>query len=157
MSVEYAQVAPGIYIGSVQAVINDEFMRGADINLVVNGSNLAVKNNTQTPTIEVVDLLDTADFSREAVEKLRFKINAVVDAARDYIKTHNAPNILFHCYAGINRSATLLAVYLVKYHGYRPADAIAALVAANKTRGLPVLTNPLFLALINDMAPYSTF
>lgn len=157
MSVEYGEVLPGIFIGSVQAVINDEFMRGAKIGLVVNGSNLSIRNNVNTPTIEVIDLLDTAVFSRDSIEKLRFKINSVVDAVDKYITANSSPNILFHCYAGINRSATLLAVYLIKYRGYRPADVISALEAANKKRGLPALTNPLFRALINDMTPYAAF
>ena len=63
------------------------------------------------------------------------------------VLTERKSPILVHCAAGINRSATLIALYLIST-GWTPEQAIAALEQANKRRGVPLLTNQSFRRLI---------
>lgn len=50
------------------------------------------------------------------------KLNATLSRANDVIAI--GKSVAFHCYAGMGRTGTALALFLVKFRGFSPQEAI---------------------------------
>lgn len=55
---------------------------------------------------------------------------------------------LVHCYAGINRSSSVIAKYAIDYRNMDPDQTIAYLRQRNRTRQLPALSNFTFASYL---------
>lgn len=138
------EVVPGIYIGSLNAV-------SANYHLILNLSGVEYYMKIPTPVIRVnIDdkILSTEDDVRNYLSIFERGAEIIEEAHRG---SGNGLKILVHCAAGINRSATVIAFWLVR-NGYGYAEAIEALEKANKHRDMPVLTNPSFRDLVRTYA-----
>jgi protein-tyrosine phosphatase len=56
-------------------------------------------------------------------------------------------NVLVHCAAGINRSATTIAFFLMKHH-FSYFQVLSAIRSANQKRGVSYLTNRSFRVML---------
>lgn len=128
MSNDWAYVEDGIYISSAPVVDNNEFLTKHNIGLIVNASNRPqYVNNMEIPTIFAINYQDTVPgpFSiKKDTQILINKLNDISSVINMFMKQNPSANILIHCQAGINRSATIIAYYLIKYRGYDPKDII---------------------------------
>jgi protein-tyrosine phosphatase len=132
-----ARVAEGVYIGSLATALDAASVR--DIDYVVNLSGVSYAHTVETHAV----LMEDACITPETYEmyKKRFEFVAeLVDVARKQGK-----RVLVHCAAGVNRSATALALYLMKYQGLSLDQALRALRTANNSRGVDLLTNRTFV------------
>lgn len=64
---------------------------------------------------------------------------------------HKHRPVLINCFIGMNRSAAVIAAYLILVHKMSYERAYALLRATNKTRGLEVLTNPNFRKALKEL------
>lgn len=107
----------------------------------------------EIPTIFAINYQDTVPgpFSiKKDTQILINKLNDISSVINMFMKQNPSANILIHCQAGINRSATIIAYYLIKYRGYDPKDIIKKIRLANATQrnNTPALINPLFEEII---------
>jgi protein-tyrosine phosphatase len=106
------EIVPGIWLGNKQAALNDKWLKEKNITVVFNASKdisfsprikkqyrIPVDDNLQSDEIRNMTL-----WSHEAVYKV--------------IKEQNeGNNILIHCFAGMQRSAAIMGMYLIAKKG----------------------------------------
>lgn len=136
-----ARVADGLYIGSLNTATNADQLRLANIGCIINLSGVEYTSTTPVFPLLMADAPITMDTVDDYISKFSEGIR-VIGAARAAGK-----NVLVHCAAGVNRSATQLCMYLIEC-GWTYDDAVRAVCAANDRRGVPCLTNQTFRQLL---------
>ncbi|SIP86158.1 Dual specificity protein phosphatase 16 / mitogen-activated protein kinase phosphatase 7 [Pacmanvirus A23] len=143
-----AYVADGIYIGSLATAQSNDCIKAMNIKAIVNLSGYKYITNVPVLNIEMDDALVTPQLMETYIKKFAIGVSAITAArAEGY-------NVLIHCAAGINRSATLIAFYLISI-GYNYEQAYAALHTANTQRNVPLLTNKSFRYLLQAMDSFN--
>ena len=112
------EILPGLWLGNIVASQSGEFLQGKSIKAVFNctknipfyeGSRtlyrIPVDDNLQEEEIRNMEL-----WSFEAVYKLRLE--------------HKKGPVLVHCHAGMQRSACIVAMYLIAIKGLQVEQAI---------------------------------
>lgn len=100
------QIRPRVWIGSERDATSDEFWREHDIQFVVNCTrDVPFRPGVKGYRIPVNDHPTCAD---ALYEHLSIAVRAIREAV------DNECNVLVHCFAGMNRSATVTAAYLMQ-------------------------------------------
>lgn len=164
----FARVDDGIWIGSLDTANDPKALRSAGIKSVVNISGWEPRQKTRDmyrlfygqnkPGIKYYTTT-----TRDKTGKLRYLGDQPITTSQglaefyDYMDRgvemmRQAPKpLLCHCHAGINRSASLVAAYLMAERGMTFDQARDLLINANRKRDTPVLTNRHF---VNAMKRY---
>jgi protein-tyrosine phosphatase len=114
------EIVPGIWLGNAKAASDNKWLKDKNISVVFNATKdipflplikkqyrIPVDDNLQADEIRNMTL-----WSHEAVYKI--------------LQEHNKGNaILIHCYAGMQRSAALVAMYLIATKGMSWQQTIA--------------------------------
>ena len=104
------EVMPGLWLGNIKIAQNLSFFETHNIHCVINCSKDIpfFCNKCENIRISVDDNLKIKEID---------KLYEYFDKAADFInaKLLNNKNILVHCYAGKQRSASIIVVYLMKY------------------------------------------
>lgn len=130
-----AKVIDGIYIGSIATTDRLDLLNHAQISTIVNLSGMLVRSN-----LFVVDLfMDDAPITPKNLSAYVHEFSRGLDAIT--AARAMGHNVLINCAAGINRSATLIGLWLIIAKRMSYFEAINAIECANKQRGLPALTN----------------
>jgi predicted protein tyrosine phosphatase len=116
-------VLPGIWLGNKVAAHDEEFLRRNKIQAVFNGSKdipfhsypkrhyrIPVHDNLEEEEIRNMEL-----WSYEIVYKLRKEVKRAEE---------EGTQILVHCAAGMQRSAAIIAMYLIALERMKTEDAI---------------------------------
>lgn len=111
------KVAPCLWIGSRKDSEDAAFMRRHDIRMIVNCSNDIPLRFPDIKSYRVpVD--DSPDSAGTMAKHLPITSLLIDDVTR------YGHNVLVHCYAGMNRSATVAAAYLMFNEGLGPDAAM---------------------------------
>ena len=135
----------GIYIGSIATAIDSEALTTHRIRAIINLSGVSYVSSIPVYQIDMDDTEVTDITLSEYMSKFAEGIRAINEAREQNY------NVLVHCAAGINRSATLIGLYMIS-EGHQHKDVIDALQHANCSRGVAVLTNPTFRAILRQAA-----
>jgi protein-tyrosine phosphatase len=119
---KYNKIMNRLYLGNFQAAKDKDFFKKKNIRAVLNCSkdipnHFASNKNIEYMRIPVDDSLKQKDYD------LMFDFMPVIVA---FIHKHivvQKNNILIHCWAGRQRSAISVAVYLVDKYGLDPKEA----------------------------------
>ena len=136
-----AYVDNGIYIGSLTTAMSETRLNQMNIGSIINLSQR--KYNCKLPVFDID--MDDATIDIDNFEDYVLKFKSGVDAIK--ISREKNKNVLIHCAAGINRSAALIAMYLID-SGDDYDTAVNKLANANASRGVPLLTNQTFKYLL---------
>ena len=111
-------ILPGLWLGNAQSSMNEDFLKKNNIKTVFNCTKdlpfhsfikrryrVPVDDNLKTEEIRNLEL-----WSFETVYKVT--------------KEHKQGNVLIHCYAGMQRSAAVCAMYLIANQRMKKDDAI---------------------------------
>jgi hypothetical protein len=114
--VEYpgvSEIIPNLYLTGLENVHNDTFQK-YNIKHVVSVMTDAPQLNINQKIIPVLDTKDQY-------------ISQYFESAYEFIESaiQNNENVLVHCYAGISRSSTIVASYIMKKFNMNFTDAIA--------------------------------
>ena len=117
------EILPGLWLGDLQASIDSSFLIDKQIQCVINCTDRHPFSDD--PIILIKRRLSVKD--NLEIEEIA-KLYQSLDDLCDFIK-QNLPmyNMLIHCYAGKQRSASILIAYLMKYRKMDLTSAIFAI------------------------------
>ena len=118
----YTKIASRLYLGNYQAAKDPDFFKKRNITAVLNCSNDIPNHFQKNSKIEYLRIPIDDSLKEKDFEKL-YKLS---DLAVGFIDKHiniNKGNIFVHCYAGRQRSAGCVAMYLIKNHKMTPTEA----------------------------------
>jgi protein-tyrosine phosphatase len=113
------EIVPGIWLGNRKAALNDKWLKQKNISVVFNATkdlpfSPFIKKQYRIPVddnLQPEEIRNMTQWSHEAVYKV--------------LEEHNKGNtILIHCAAGMQRSAAIMAMYLIVTHGMSWHQAI---------------------------------
>jgi protein-tyrosine phosphatase len=113
------EIVPGVWLGNKQASENAKWMKEEEITVVFNATkdlpfSTTIKKQYRIPVddnLQSEEIRNMTLWSQEAVYKV--------------MQQHNqGNNILIHCYAGMQRSAAIMAMFLIATRGYTAEQAI---------------------------------
>lgn len=112
------EIIPGLWLGNETAATNYEFIASCNISNIVNATKHIpckwVKSlNIDYYRIPVNDPGPNVNIDNEDNICMLNNLPQVTKYINDNLK--NKKNILVHCHAGIQRSATVILVYLIEY------------------------------------------
>lgn len=109
-----SEIIPNLWIGDKTDAHNMRFISEFDIKLIVNCTkNIAFNTKYMHQKIRInVDDKDSSDSIIEN-KKMYHCLIDLINTIHIYLQRNQA--ILVHCYAGAQRSAAVVAAYLIKY------------------------------------------
>ena len=112
------EIVKGLWVGSEKDAADAAFMKKHDIRLIVNATS-DIPAYSKTVRVIRVPIDDSASDSARLAKYLPITSVAIDDVLR-YGK-----NVLVHCRAGMNRSASVVAGYLMFSRGMTAAQAMS--------------------------------
>jgi len=120
------EVIPGVWIGSQGDCTSEQFMREHQIGVIINCTkDVPAPFKDRIPTYRIP--LDDAEHSNPELIRHMEYVAAVIDVCK-----RDGKNVLVHCYAGVSRSASTVAAYLILATGMSKEEAIATIRAKKK-------------------------
>lgn len=113
------EIVPGIWLGNKRASENAKWLKEEGITVVFNATkdipfSTTIKKQYRIPVddnLQPEEIRNMTLWSQEAVYKV--------------MQEHNqGNNLLIHCHAGMQRSAAIMAMYLIATRGYSAQQAI---------------------------------
>ena len=119
-------IARNVWVGSAADAVDSKFIRDADISLIVN----CTKNLNFLPGTSTHNHRVGVDDDLREVNIMVMKIPESVALIDTHLK--NNRGVLIHCWAGVQRSCTIAAAYLMYKLGLPPSKAMAAIKHVKK-------------------------
>ncbi|KAH7104072.1 protein-tyrosine phosphatase-like protein [Auriculariales sp. MPI-PUGE-AT-0066] len=114
------EIIPGLYLGALEAAYEVEDLRKAGVTHVLTAMTFGIirlepgrLKDFTTLQIEINDLA-TFNIARYLPESIEFIDGALSDGGK----------VLVHCFAGVSRSATVVAAYLMAKRDMSPKEAL---------------------------------
>jgi protein tyrosine phosphatase len=112
-------IIPGLWLGNAKAAMDENFLKKNNIQAVFNCTkdqpfHSSIKRRYRVPVddnLKEEELRNMELWSYEIIYKLT--------------KEHKQGNVLVHCYAGMQRSAAVIAMYLIGNYRMKKDNAIA--------------------------------
>ena len=115
------KIFDNVWIGNRNALYNEDFIKENKINVIINC----------TKSLEMPDISKNKDITTYRLnvnDNFRniLRMYKYIDGICDKLNIHilNEDRILVNCYAGMQRSATLVAYYLIKHREMCFTDAV---------------------------------
>lgn len=114
------RVLPRVWIGSAADATSLDFMNDHTIGLVVNCTK-----DVPSPYSDFIETIRIPlDDHETSASVLYDYARPVARRMRLFLETHPNESILVHCAAGISRSSSMVAAFLILEHGYTMEGAI---------------------------------
>ena len=104
------EILPNLWLGNIVAAKNAKFLLNNNIDIIINCSKdlRFFSNKTINYRVAVHDNLE-----KEEVDKFYEYLDKIIPLIHTHL--NNNKTIFVHCYAGKQRSASIVACYLIKY------------------------------------------
>lgn len=127
------EILPGLWIGNQEASQNIKFLKSKKITCIINCTETLPFPEDKNVSLKIrVPVRD--NLQKDQIKKLYSILNSTINKIYTNIPDHN---ILVHCHAGRQRSATVLAAYLMKFGNLTKKEAIEILRSKRQTVGMP--------------------
>jgi len=114
------QITNNIYLGNYNDSLNNDFIN--NFNLVINCSTNLPFNNNINNDIKKIRIFINDDLSYKSNIDLYNYLNNITDIIHNYSKKKE--KIFIYCYAGKQRSPSVIAAYLIRYYNFTIYEAI---------------------------------
>lgn len=113
------EILPNLWLGNLKTAQSGNFIEKYDIDCILNCSSDIpfYTNETLNIRISVND-----NFKQDEIDKMYNYLDKSSNIIEKYLKDNK--KILVHCYAGKQRSACVIAAYLIKYAGMTLNESI---------------------------------
>jgi len=126
------EIVPGIWLGNRKAALNEKWLREQNITVVFNATKdtpfaINVKKQYRIPVddnLQPEEIRNMTLWSQEAVYKVMQEHRSGQGLGKGLGKGLGQ-NILIHCHAGMQRSAAIMAMYLIATRGYSWQQAVS--------------------------------
>jgi protein-tyrosine phosphatase len=113
------EIVPGVWLGNRRAALNDKWLKEKNITVVFN----ATKDIPFSPSIKKQYRIPIDDnLQSEEIRNMTLWSHEIVYKVLQ--ETNKGNIILIHCFAGMQRSAIILAMYLIVKYGMTWQQAI---------------------------------
>lgn len=116
----YNQIINNIYLGNYDDSMNNQFIN--NFKLVINCSKDLPFNNNINKNIQKIRISINDDLTNQSNIQLYNYLNYITNIIHQNIKNNN--KIFIYCYAGKQRSPSIIAAYLIKYYKFGINEAI---------------------------------
>lgn len=133
---KYNRIIDNLYIGNYLSPINTDFITKKNIKLIINCTktyNYKSPDNIQVLRLNITDLN-----SPENNYIISASIDKILEIIQIYIKSNEG--VLVHCHMGQQRSAMVIACYLIKYKKLKLDEAIKKIQKKRQLAFLPDAT-----------------
>jgi len=141
---QYAnEIIPNLWLGCRNSPLERENLRKNNIKLIINCSkdlDYPVDSDIQTIRLAINDIN-----TEESNNILNENIETIIYIMNTYL--NNNIGVLVHCYAGMQRSATVVICYLIKYENMTVSSAKELM---KSKRSIVFLPYPTFNTFINN-------
>lgn len=124
----YNKILNHLYLGNINAARNINFIKNHNIKYIFNISNEIPNYFNTLDNIQYINLHVSDDLAEQSIHKMYTNLYKLVLSLDKYISLNNG-NILVHCYAGRQRSAVLIAAYLMYKKNMTPKEAYRYIIA----------------------------
>ena len=138
----YDLIVPYLYLGNCES-ISSENLNTLGIELVINATKTC-PFQLEDGIIRNIRIPIDDDLSMSTNIKMYRYIKLILPIVDSYIK--NKKPVFINCMAGMQRSATIVAAYLIEYRGYNVESAIYYI---RKRRPIAFRPGPNFLHTLN--------
>ena len=139
------EIISNLWLGNRNSPLEKENLKKCNIKLIINCTKDIVYMVDQD--IQVIRLPIHDENSEESNQILKQKINDLLYLIDVYLNTNLG--VLVHCYAGVQRSATVVLCYLIKYKHYN--IEMAKVIMKNR-RSIVFFPHPTFDIFLNNFA-----
>ena len=123
---DYDEIIPRLWLGSEDAALSGSFVENKEIKGVLNCTP-SVPHKFKGKGIEYVRIPVDDSLKMLDINKMTIYLPYIVQNLR--IMHHDQKrNVLVHCHAGMQRSAIIVAAYLVQYYNKTPSEAIKYII-----------------------------
>jgi len=139
------EIIPNLWLGNRKSPLEIDNLEKYNIKLIINCTkdiNYSVNPSIQTIRLSINDINTV-----ESNTILSNEINNLINLMDLYLK--NNMGVLVHCYAGVQRSATVVICYLITYKHY---NVEMAKVIMKDKRSIVFFPYPTFNNFINNYA-----
>jgi protein-tyrosine phosphatase len=125
----YDEVIKGLFLGDMKAAKDNSFFRKHKIKAVVNctsdvKNHFKCRDNIEYMRLPIEDSLNMKDLRK----MLHYYLPAVFFIHKNLVLENK--NVFVHCWQGIQRSASVVAVYLMTFHNMSKEDAYDYIIDA---------------------------
>jgi len=114
------EIVPRIWIGSKKDALSEDFMRRHSIGMIVNCTVDVDAPFSRSILSMRIPVHDSPGYNDVFVQH----VSNVVSKMHMFLRHTTRQNILVHCFAGISRSASLVAAFLMSEYRISMVDAI---------------------------------
>jgi len=116
------EIIPNLWLGNIKSAQNNNFFEKYNIQIVINCSKDIpfFSNYTTNIRISINDNLEDSE-----IDKMYTYLNNSSNLINKNLLLNNG--VLVHCFAGKQRSACIIAAYLIKYCNMSLKDSIQAI------------------------------
>jgi protein-tyrosine phosphatase len=137
------QVLERVWIGSIDTAQDEYFIRDNNIGLIVNCTRHVpspFKDDIPTYRIPIDDSKDWQPLFLKHIRQVTRQMHLIL--------TTTDKSILVHCHAGVSRSSSVVASYLILYQGFSPDNAIAYIQSMKPETFRP---HPVFIDMLRTI------
>jgi len=118
------EVLPGLWIGDKKVALDSKWLKQNKISIVINCTKSVPFPDPSANLSHVLRVAVEDNLESVEIEKMKKYLIPVSNKIYEWLPTHN---ILVHCYAGRQRSSSIILAYLVRYGGLNLDEAILLL------------------------------
>lgn len=137
------QVLDRVWIGGHSTATNESFMRENNIGLIINCTRHVpspFRDDIPTYRIPIDDHPEWKPLFQQHLDAVTRQIHHTLTNTHD--------SVLVHCHAGVSRSATVVAAYLIKYRDLSVDEAIGTIRARKPETFQPF---PIFKDILQNL------